>query len=113
MKSKVAAMPTNPPCAELLELVHLYEAAPVGLCLLDRELRYVRINEPLAAINGRPVSEHIGRTVHDVIPELAPAMEPMLRRAIETGEAVLNIDIHGTTPAEPRVERNWLASYYP
>ncbi|TDI37617.1 MAG: PAS domain S-box protein [Acidobacteria bacterium] len=113
MKSKVAAMPTNPPRGELLELNRLYEAAPVGLCLLDHELRYVRINERLAAINGRPVSEHIGRTFQEIIPELGPTLEPVLRRVIETGEAVVNIDIHGMTRAEPRVERDWLASYYP
>ena len=112
MKSKVAAMPTKPPSGELLELERLYEAAPVGLCLLDHELRYVRINERLAAMNGRPVSEHIGRTFQEVIPELVPTLEPVLRRVM-TGEAVLNIDIHGTTAAEPRVERDWLASYYP
>ena len=26
---------------------------------------------------------------------------------------MLNIDVHGTTPAEPDVEKDWLASHYP
>jgi PAS domain S-box-containing protein len=98
---------------QILELTHLYETAPVGLCLMDRELRYVRINERLAQINGKPVCEHIGRSLKEVIPELAPRLEPVHRRVLETGEPVLNIDIHGTTAADPDVERDWLCSYYP
>ena len=34
----------------------LYETAPVGLCLLDTELRVLRINAHLAAIDGIPAS---------------------------------------------------------
>ena len=52
------------------ELELIYRTAPVGLCLVDRELRFVRINEQLAAINGRPVQEHIGKTVRDIIPKI-------------------------------------------
>ena len=56
---------------ETAELEHLYRTAPVGLCLLDKDLRYLRINERLAAINGRPISEHLGRTLREVIPDIA------------------------------------------
>jgi len=34
---------------QLPELEHIYRTAPVGLCLLDRDLRRLRINNPLAA----------------------------------------------------------------
>ena len=37
---------------KLNELHHVYREAPVGLCYLDRDLRYVQINDWLAAING-------------------------------------------------------------
>ena len=56
---------------DLIELETLYRTAPVGLCLVDRDLRYVRINERLAAINGKPPGEHIGRTIREIIPEIA------------------------------------------
>jgi PAS domain S-box-containing protein len=98
---------------EALELEHIYHTAPVGLCLLDRELRYLRINERLAEIHGKPVSEHIGRPLREVLPALAPTLEPMHRRILETGEAEVNVDISGTTPAQPGVVRDWLASHYP
>ena len=98
---------------EALELDHLYQTAPVGLCLLDRNLRYLRINELLAEIHGKPVSEHIGRSVQEVLPALAQTIVPMHQRVLETGQPLLNIDVHGTTPAEPDVEKDWLANHYP
>ncbi len=86
---------------EALELDHLYQTAPVGLCLLDRNLRYLRINELLAEFHGKPVSEHIGRRLREVLPALAPTLEPMHQRILETGQPMVNIDVHGTTPAQP------------
>ena len=43
---------------QLEELDALYSHAPVGLALLDRDLRFVRVNEALARINGAPAAEH-------------------------------------------------------
>lgn len=95
------------------ELEQVYRTAPVGLALMDRDLRHVRINDRLAAINGRPATEHIGRTLHEIIPELADQVTGLYRRVLATGEPVLDVEIHGVTPAEPGAERDWLASYYP
>ena len=36
-----------------LELAYLYKTTPIGLAVLDRDLRFVRINDVLAAVNGR------------------------------------------------------------
>ena len=63
----------------------IYRTAPVGLCFMDRDLRFVRINERLAAINGHPVEYHVGKTLSEVIPEVAPHIEPLYREVIETG----------------------------
>lgn len=105
--------PTAAPTVTFAALEHLFKTAPVGLCLIDLDLRYVRINERLAQINGRPVSEHIGRHIRDVVPEIAEQIEPLLRQLIETGEPIIDVEIRGTTPAEPAVERQWVAGYYP
>jgi len=98
---------------QLAELDHLYRTAPVGLCLLDRELCFLRINRWLAEIHRIPVSEHIGRTVREIVPKMAPILEPMLHQVIETGEPVLNFEVHSTTPAQPGVRRYWLEHFYP
>ncbi|MCG8608662.1 sigma 54-interacting transcriptional regulator, partial [bacterium] len=98
---------------QLQELELLYKTAPVGLCLLDTELRFVRLNERLAAINGRPVADHIGKTIKEVIPEIADKIKPVFDEVIESGEPALDLEVRGVTLAEPGVERDWVVSYYP
>jgi PAS domain S-box-containing protein len=95
------------------ELELIYQNAPVGLCVLDRALRYVRINDRLAIINGTPAPMHIGRSVREVLPGLADTLEPICRSVMERGESIIGIELHGGTPREPDMERDWLASYFP
>ena len=95
------------------ELEAIYATIPVGLCVLDTDLRYVRINERLAEINGFSVAEHLGKTVREIAPDLADDVEPLLRQVVETGEPMLNIEIKGETPAQPGVERVWKANWFP
>ncbi len=87
--------------------------APVGLGFLDVELRYQLVNEELASRNGRSVADHVGATVAEVTPELAPTVEPLFQQVIETGEPLLDIELSGETPAAPGEVRHWLTSYYP
>ncbi|MCB0192893.1 MAG: PAS domain S-box protein [Anaerolineae bacterium] len=97
---------------QLSEIEAIYTTAPVGLAFLDSELRFVRINERLAEINGLSVSDHLGHTPAEILPELDEIVNPYLQQAI-TGHSELNVELHGTTPAAPGVERDWLASYLP
>ena len=95
------------------EIENLYHNAPVGLCMLDRELRWVRINDRMAEINGIPVADSIGKRVRDLMPDLADAVEPGMWRVIETGEPRLNIEVESQTPAQPGVTRSWLEQWLP
>lgn len=81
--------------------------------MVDQDLRFVRINELLAAIDGASVEAHIGRTVREMVPELANRLELVLRRVLETGDAVSDILIMGVTPRDPKAEKFWLGSYHP
>ncbi len=113
-RAEVAAKAANQAKQEQLEeLEHLYRMTPVGLSLLDRNYRAVRINERLAAINGRSVSENLGRTLREIIPQLAPDIEGVIDRVFVSGEPILNIETHGVTAADLVNERDWLVSYYP
>ena len=98
---------------QLAELENIYQSVPIGLNVLDRDLRFVRINQLLAEINGLPVADHVGRTVQEVLPDLADVAEQMLRPILETGEPLLNVEIRGETPAQPGVERIWLEHFLP
>ncbi|MGH9894284.1 MAG: PAS domain-containing protein, partial [bacterium] len=88
-------------------------AAPAGLAILDHKLRYVQLNETLATMNGVPLNAHLGRSVREVLPALAPTLVPILTTILATGEPTLNIEVTGETPAEPGIMRYWLASYFP
>jgi len=91
----------------------LFSQAPVGLAYLDRELRYVRINETLAAVNGLPVEAHVGRRAAELIPNLWPRIGPIIRRVLDRGEPVINQEVVGETAATLGQTHHWLVSYYP
>jgi len=99
--------------AVLNEIEQIYRYSPVGLCFMDRDRRVVRINEHMAEINGLSASAHIGRTLGEIIPELADQITELHRPVYERGEPVLNAEIHGVTPAAPGVPRYWLANFFP
>jgi PAS domain S-box-containing protein len=95
------------------ELEAIYNSAPVGLCVLDRELRFVRINDRLAEINGVPAADHVGRKVQGILPDLAEQAETIFQRIITTGKPVLGVEISGTTPADPDQKRTWVEHWLP
>ena len=94
-------------------LENLYTSSPVGLSLHDRDLKYIRINQALAEINGLSIEEHLGKTIFEVVPNLASKIEPILHQVRETDRPACNIQIHGHTPAAPNFKRYWNASFYP
>ncbi len=98
---------------QLDELNQLYDSIPVGLCLFDRDLRFLRINERLTAMNGPSVEEHIGRTIEEVLPGLDTRLTLAKQRVIETGQPILNNEFSGPIPADPDVVRHWMVSHYP
>ena len=99
--------------ARLAELEQLYALAPLGLGQLDSQLRFVRINEALADMNGVPVEAHLGRRAWDLVPDLRAATEPLLRRVLEQGEPITGVAVSGETPKAPGVARDWVEQFYP
>ena len=91
----------------------LYAEAPLGLGMLDRDLRFVRINRALAEANGFSIEEHIGRTVWDLVPDLRATAEPAMQRVLDTGVPLRDLVIRGETPARPGAIREWRSHYYP
>src|SRR3954454_2613774 len=91
----------------------LFATAPVGLAFFDHELRYTRINDALAGINGRPVDDHLGRTVQEMLPEAGHEVVDQIRRVLHTGVPVTDVEVQVATPREPGRPRLFNASYYP
>jgi PAS domain S-box-containing protein len=91
----------------------LYATAPVGLAFLDREGRYIRINEALAAMNGLPVDEHLGRTIEEVLGDYAPAVLGAHRIVVSRDEPVLEQEISGRPDPSSDEIRHWVSSFTP
>lgn len=98
---------------QFAEVELLYRTAPVGLCLLDTQMRYLRINERLASLNGLPVQQHIGKRVEEILPEIAELMEPVFHRVVATGEPALDIDIERPGSDKPEDFHSYVVSYHP
>ena len=92
----------------------LLSTAPVGFLFLDREFRYVRVNEMVAALDGAAtVEEHLGRTLAEVAPALWPQLEPHCRQVLESGQPVLNLELSGNSLLDPGKTHYWLDNIYP
>jgi PAS domain S-box-containing protein len=91
----------------------LFGSAPIGLAFLDEELRYVRVNDALAAMHGAAVEDHLGHTVLEVVPGMDADLVACMRRVLATGEPVKDLEFAGHTPPEPLVERRWVYALYP
>jgi len=97
----------------LREIEAIYNSAPIGLCVLDRNLRFVRINDRMAEINGFSTKEHIGKTIEEIIPDLAEQGETAAKEIFETKNNVVGREFSGITPAQPGVLRTWIEEWYP
>jgi PAS domain S-box-containing protein len=89
------------------------EAAPVAVGFLDPQLRYLRMNPTLAAINGVRADEVVGRTLREIIPAYADTLEPLYRRVLDTGEPIRGFEISGVRPSHPGKIAHFLVNYFP
>jgi PAS domain S-box-containing protein len=87
-----------------------YENAPAGLCLLDRGLRFVAVNDMLAQANARGSAEHIGRGLAEMAPDFAPSVEPAMRQVLASGRPVTDLEVRTGQGAE---QRSWLCNFHP
>ncbi|TQK42739.1 PAS domain S-box-containing protein [Streptomyces sp. SLBN-118] len=90
----------------------LVTQTPIGLGVLDTDLRYVSVNPAEERMNGVPAAEHVGRHVHEVLPFLDPSFEGTMRKVLATGTPVSDQYTVGRTPADPDNEHAWSISFH-
>jgi PAS domain S-box-containing protein len=91
----------------------LFASAPVGLGYFDTDLNCVRVNEAMAAINGVPVADHVGRQLAELLGPLADRVLPLYRHALASGEPILEQEIEGHALTATGERRHWLVSCTP
>jgi diguanylate cyclase (GGDEF)-like protein/PAS domain S-box-containing protein len=100
--------------AETLMLLEtVLSKVPIGFGFVDRDLKVIRLNETLARINGSTVAEQLGLPVAAIVPLLWPQLESFYHRVLDSGTAVLDIEVDGPSPSHPEQLQHWLTSFYP
>ncbi|MFI9245202.1 SpoIIE family protein phosphatase [Streptomyces sp. NPDC053086] len=92
--------------------MRLVSQSPVGLAILDPDLRYLAVNPALERITGQSAAERLGRPVGEALSYLDTNPEARLRRVLETGESVVDRHIVCRPPSDPDHEHAWSVSYY-
>jgi len=90
-----------------------FASAPIGLCYLDADLRYRYVNRWLANLNGLSIKQHLGKTIQEVVQEVAAEVVPQLRHVLETGEPIIDGVAESATPATNGAKRFFRHSYHP
>ncbi|MGM3306858.1 MASE1 domain-containing protein [Anabaena sp. WFMT] len=95
------------------QLNGFFSSASIGMCILDQELRYIRVNEIIAEINGISVADHLGKKIQEILPQLSPDIEYVCQQVIATGKPLRNQEISFKFHNQAGMSRTWLASYFP
>ncbi|MFF5403250.1 SpoIIE family protein phosphatase [Streptomyces misionensis] len=91
----------------------MVKQSPMGLAVLDTELRFVSANPALERISGLPAAEHTGRALRDVLPGLDTGpVADAAHRVLATGTPLIDHVVVGRTPADPDADHTWAVSLY-
>ncbi|MDY7013425.1 MAG: PAS domain S-box protein, partial [Cyanobacteriota bacterium] len=100
--------------AEQQDLLETFvSSSPVGIAILDSNLRVVQMNEALAQLEELSVSKCLGKTLRDILPpERMDSIEAPILQVFQTGEPLLGVETAGRAPEAGEI-RAYLASYFP
>ncbi|MFJ9799966.1 SpoIIE family protein phosphatase [Streptomyces sp. NPDC101145] len=91
----------------------LVAQSPIGLAVLDTNLRFLSVNPALARLTGVPAEAHVGRALRETMSFLDTApVEAALRRVLGTGAPLVDQTLVGRVRADPEREHAWSVSYY-
>jgi PAS domain S-box-containing protein len=77
------------------ELNAYFDASPVGMVFVDRQLRYLKANQRMADMTKVSIDARLGKTVREIVPSLADIVEPLYQQVFATGKPILNFELTG------------------
>jgi len=95
------------------QLSGFFTSAPVGMGIVDHQLRYIQVNQVLADMNYRSVDEHLGKTLQEILPDVSLMAEGFYSQVLKTGEVLLNQEISSVVADKSAGIKTWLASFFP
>jgi serine phosphatase RsbU (regulator of sigma subunit)/PAS domain-containing protein len=104
---------TGPDLAAAGALERWFGAAPWGIAIVDRRLRFVRVNPAMARLDGVAVDDHPGHAIDDVLPGLAAQLTPIVRRVLENGEGPVVDELRGPIRADRSHDARWATAWFP
>ncbi|MFF9276927.1 SpoIIE family protein phosphatase [Streptomyces griseosporeus] len=88
--------------------------SPVGMAVMDRQLRYVWFNDTLERLGGVPREQRLGRRLSEVLPGLqTDTLEGLMRKVLETGEPVTDYEYAGWSWSDPHRRHAYSTSFFP
>ncbi len=75
------------------EIETIYKTATVGMALVDRNSRFVKINQQFADLNGASIDDHIGRRLEEMVPAISMRLERPIAEVFKLGKEVTNLEI--------------------
>jgi formate hydrogenlyase transcriptional activator len=93
-------------------LATFISASNLGLAILDTQLKYQAINKALADMNGVPAEAHLGKSVRDILGNVAEQIEPIFHRVLLTGRPVLNVAVTLQLPTRMEIG-HWIEHFFP
>lgn len=97
---------------QLDDLQKIYDAAPIGLAVLSRDLRYLRVNRTMAEMSGLAPSDFVGRTIHEIFPGCSGGLMKSFQRPSETRD-VLSFEVEGEATPDGGIVRSWGVTWLP
>ncbi|OEJ28507.1 protein kinase [Streptomyces agglomeratus] len=92
----------------------LFETCPIGLVMLDEDLRYVHLNQALADMDGLSIAEHLGRRMDEImITSDDGEYRRMLREVAQEGRPVVGALVGVRTPGRPDRDQVRSVSFFP
>lgn len=65
--------------------------SPIGFALVDKNFKFIRVNESLAIINGMAPNLYLGKTIREILPEYADAIESNVAKVLNSGDSISNL----------------------
>ncbi|MET8163564.1 SpoIIE family protein phosphatase [Streptomyces sp. NPDC005329] len=88
--------------------------SPVGMAVMDRQLRYVWLNDTLERFGGVPREQRLGRRLSDLLPGLQTvAIEELMGKVLETGVPITDYEYLGWSWADPHRRHAYSTSFFP